>query len=101
MNTEVLNKYIGQKLGITGSLESGGDYYVKDFLDQEMLMYFICELVSHDTDLTKLGYQFLEEYYGLENLANTIDKEYPNFSNSQDIGQTTLEWLKTKGEFAV
>ncbi len=101
MKKEVVNKYKSKKVGITGSKIAGGHYLVEDFLDEDILLGFILDLVDHETDLTKDGFNFLKEYYGLENLAELIDTKYPDFSSSPDVGQRTLDWLKVKGEFAV
>lgn len=100
MKEEIIEKFKDKKLGIIGFKEDSG-FYLEDFLDRELLMDFIMEMIDHQTDLTKEGYNFLEEYYGIDNLAKMIEEEYPDFSKKFHIGESTLAWLKTKGEYAV
>jgi len=81
--------------------ENQADYnlYIEDFIEHEKLIGFLHELVDYETALTKSGFKFLEEYYGLDKIAEILLKENPNYpyDNKEEI----IDWLKVRGEYAI
>ena len=103
MDKDLIKKYEGKVLGIEAAANAlKPQYYIKDFLNEDSFVGFILDLPDHDSDLTKYGYQFLLEYYGLEKVAQMIEKEMPDFLKNFNLGEESIvDWLKVKGEFAI
>ena len=55
------------------------DYFFDDFINIDTLTDFIGVVESSEADFTKKGLEFLEEYYGMENVARTLYKKNPTF----------------------
>ena len=92
-------KYKGKKLGYW---ESGNkfDYYIDDFINKERLFNFFDKMNEHEMSLTKSGFNFLSEYYIIDELAS----EYMEARKAEDpnITQKTVkEWLEEKGKYVV
>lgn len=99
MNSQaILDKYHGQLLG-TRSSNLKSDYYTKDFIDQSQLIDFIVSTHDHEAVFTKKGFEFIEEYYGLDKVIEMIIDQYPDYPF--DPGITPLEALANKKEFAL
>ncbi|MBT4210075.1 MAG: hypothetical protein HOE19_04150 [Candidatus Komeilibacteria bacterium] len=100
MNTKegIVKNFEGKILGVC-NYKKDDESYVADFLDKKKLLDFIWELESGESTLTKTGYTFLEEYYGLDELAKMILQENPNFPEKTEKG--ILTWLKVKNQYAI
>lgn len=96
---EIAEKYKDKLLGVCNYKKDDGDFFVGDFQDIKTLVSFLYELETGECSLTKSGYNFLVEYYGLDGVASILlseDSEYP-YDNRGD----TIEWLKVKGEYSI
>lgn len=73
----IFNKYRGKLLGV--GTRSDDNYFLDDFLKADFLVQFIVNTYDHETTFTKDGFDFLEEYYGLDNIIEMVLKEYPDY----------------------
>lgn len=71
MKEKVLKKFADQTLGTTYKNEQ---YGTQEFLDNKKLVTFLTDVAGQEADLTKSGFDFLKEYYGLEQVANIMDE---------------------------
>lgn len=95
---EIIKNFDGKVLGVC-NYKKDGQSYVDDFLDHNKLLDFLYELESGESTLTKTGFNFLEQYYSLDDIAEMLlskDPDYP-FSTRED----TVEWLKVKNQHAI
>ena len=98
---KIINKYKDKLLGICNykSDEEDGNFYVDEFTNRMELINFLHELKSHENTLTRAGYAFLEEYYGLNKVAKMLleeNLEYP-YDNKED----TIKWLESTKEWSI
>lgn len=98
MNDQVRQKYLNKLLGVSSRNENP-DYFLADFLDEKKLVQFIISTVDHQMTFTKDGFNFLEEYYGLDQVINIVLKDYPDYPF--DEGLFPREALLVKKEFAL
>ncbi len=91
MNKEkIIKKYSEQVLGYKNYKDRS--YDTDDFLNQAILMDLFDEIASCESSITKSGFSFLEEYYGIDLLVRMLkahSKEYP-----YDYDMTIEEYLK-------
>lgn len=91
MNKEkIIKKYSGQVLGYKNYKDRS--YNIDDFLDEAILMDLFDEIASCESSITKSGFSFLEEYYGIDLLTKMLkahSKDYP-----YDYDMTIDEYLK-------
>jgi hypothetical protein len=83
---EFRGKVLGQQ-----NYKVDSKYYAEDFSSSDKFHYVIGELESREAELTIDGFEFLEKFYGLENLARIlydIDSDFPGKSASEN-----LDWL--------
>ena len=95
---DTIKNFEGKILGVC-NYKKDGQSYVDDFVDKKKLLDFIWELESGESTLTKTGYVFLEEYYGLSELAKMILQENPNFPEKTE--EEIVGWLKVKNQHAI
>lgn len=95
---EAIQNFEGKILGVC-NYKKDDQSYVNDFVDKQKLLDFIWELESGESTLTKIGYTFLEEYYGLNELAKMILQDNPNFPEKTE--KEVLEWLKVKKGYTI
>lgn len=91
---ELIEKYEGIALADKSyGPRNESKYFVKEFIDFDDLKYVLGEVNDHEADLTKEGFNFLEEYYGINNLAEELYKGdwYQQEYNST---QKILEWFE-------
>ncbi|MBI5793630.1 hypothetical protein HZA87_00890 [Candidatus Uhrbacteria bacterium] len=84
-NNKILEKYSNL---ILGDRYDSKNFFVDDFTDFEKLQSFIGKVESAEANFTKRGLEFLEEYYGIENLARMLyedDPEFPGKSIEENI----------------
>lgn len=98
MNRKRINKYKGQLLGSRNS-EIKPDYYIDDFVKPDELIEFIVSTYDHESSFTKLGFEFIENYYGLDKVISLVLAKYPDYPF--DKGVTPKEALLVKKEFAI
>lgn len=93
MNKEqIIKDYESLELGRGHTKLNLGPYFADDFLDQGKLVKFIEEYQDGEAYLTKEGYRFLLEYYGIEELASILSKLKPEFPYGDK--ETVLEWFE-------
>ncbi len=95
---DIIKFFEGKILGVC-NYKKDGQSYVADFVDKKKLLDFIWELESGESTLTKTGYAFFEEYYGLDELAKIILQENPNFPEKTE--KEILDWLEVKNQYAI
>lgn len=88
---KTLEKYSKKILG-RASYKNGGDYKISEFSDINEAYLIMWEVWNHEGILTKDGIEFLNSYYGLENLAELFSKK-GGFDEAKDR-ESILEWLK-------
>lgn len=59
-------------LGIRNYAHEKNEFFVSDFLTLDELDYFLCEVVTGESDITPAGIVFLEKYYGFAELARIL-----------------------------
>lgn len=97
-NQEIINKYQGKLMGSRNS-EIKPNYYVEDFINAEELIEFIVSTYDHESSFTKTGFEFIENYYGLERVLEMVLAKYSDYPF--DKGITPKEALLVKKEFAL
>src|SRR3989338_10813403 len=98
MNRKRINKYKGQFLGSRNS-EIKPDYYIDDFVKPDELIEFIISTYDHESSFTKLGFEFIENYYGLESVIEMVLRKYPKYPFDNRV--TPKEALLVKKEFVI
>lgn len=95
---DIVKKYENKLLG-TCDYKKDGNFYLQNFQDKKQLVDFLYGLEEHENSLTKSGFRFLQEYYGLDAIAEMLLKENPKYpyDNKKEI----IEWLNTKNEYAI
>ncbi len=97
-NKDILSKYKGQLCGSRNS-NIKPNYYVDDFVNPDELIEFIISTYDHESSFTKIGFDFIERYYGLDKVIEMVLSKYPNYPF--DDGVTPKEALLVKKEFAL
>lgn len=97
MNIKIINQYKGKVLAVE-NFGSNRKKFAEDFSEQDSLLYELQQLNSHELSLTDEGVQFLDDFYGLEAIAELILERRKNgisykYDNKKDI----VEWIKSKG----
>jgi hypothetical protein len=93
----ILEKFQGKLLGV--GYKNDENYYLDNFLDENFTVEFIVNTVDYQCTFTKLGFEFIEQYYGIENIISMISKKYPNYPF--EPGLAPKKALLTKKEFAI
>jgi len=91
---EIIKKYKDKTLGRANG-EDSLYFYVEDFTDPEEAYLIFWQIWGHESDLTKEGFDFLKEYYGLEELAEFFSKK-GGFDETKDK-VSILNWLLLQG----
>lgn len=89
-NKETIEKYNGKKLG-KAAYKNGTIYGVLELASIDDAYLILREIWNHEGYLTKDGFNFLKEYYGLEYMAQLLS-DMGGFDESKDK-QSILEWL--------
>ena len=95
---KILSKYKDKTLAV----ESFGDNrkkFVSDFANIDGVLYELQQLNTHELSLTDDGLRFLDEYYGLDKVADMILQRIKEgidykYKNREDL----VIWLKNRGE---
>lgn len=96
MNTKekIVKKYHAK---IIGERYNAQKLYAHDILSEDSLISLLYDLFEHQVDINENGINFLQEYWGLENVANIIweyeewDGDFhKNFKSIEEI----VGWLK-------
>ena len=93
---EVIQKYGNKPLVIRGYGTDVQRYDASYLYDFSNLRYVLGEMHDHESDITSLGIEFLQETYGLEHLADILfkgDWYSAEFKSAKEI-QVWLESLK-------
>lgn len=76
--------------------------YVKDFIDEENLLYILYEVNCTEATLTSEGLDFLKEYYGLEYVAELIKKDIEEGVDfSWKLKDDIINWLNNRGRISL
>lgn len=95
---DIYNKFKNKLLGArSGALKP--DYFVDDFINEKSLVDFIVSTYDNESAFTKDGFEFIELYYGLDNVIDMVLKDYPHYPF--DDGLSPREALLIKKEFAL
>lgn len=97
---EIINRYRDRTLGVVASGKWKNASF-SEFCNENKLVEFLLDLANHETAFTYAGFEFLKEYYGLESVVDMISRRYPKFREDFGINESIIEWLNTKGKFAV
>lgn len=97
MKEDLLLEY-RDKLSAAGDSD-GTEFFLKDFLDETKLADIIAGMTDYERTLTKAGYQFLEDYYGLDRVVSIVQKEWLDFPF--DYKESPVEYLKMKKGFTL
>ncbi|HBH46049.1 MAG TPA: hypothetical protein DDX47_01635 [Candidatus Jacksonbacteria bacterium] len=92
---QIVKKYKGKLLGVEAS-GKGKDYFVEDFLDEKQLLNFLVNLYDHETEFTKLGFKFLEEYYSIDYIVGLLKREEPDFPYGDPYAPKDYLYMKAK-----
>lgn len=88
---KIIEKYKGSVMAIRG-FTIKGNYYVEDLLEDKIFnSLFFGELESRESDITAQGFNFLQEYYGFDKLAEMLYKDDPDFP--KDSVEGNIAWL--------
>jgi hypothetical protein len=88
---KVISKYANKNLG-KAAYKNGPTYEVAKLSDINEAYSIMWEIWTHEGYLTKEGLSFLDEYYGLKNLAEYFSKK-GGFDEAKDA-VSVLDWLK-------
>jgi len=91
-------KFIGKLLGARNSKKKT-NYYIDDFLDEKELIEFIVSTHDHESTFTKDGFEFIEQYYGLDRVIEMVLYDYPEYPF--DEGVSPKEALLVKKQYAI
>lgn len=98
-HNQVINKYRAKSLG---TYYNSKDLLVDGLDQKDNLLDLLYEMSSHEVDLNDDGRSFLEQYWGLSNIAEII-MDYENgdgdFTNSFDTKEAIVQWIKYGGEY--
>lgn len=94
MDTKIIDKYSNKEIG-RSAYAGGLTYTVDQLINPEQLHSILWELFEHEGHLTEDGFAFLEEYYGLENLASLL-KKMKGFDENYKDEKSILDWLKSE-----
>jgi len=99
MKKELLAKYRNKKLAYYHSehiakLNNMAKTYfqINDFLNKKKLINFFDNLADSEASITKSGFLFLEEYYGIEELIKILKNANPNFPYDKNV-KNLKGWL--------
>ncbi len=91
---KIVEKYRDKVIGVRYNSDK---LYIDYVIDKKSLISFLYEILSHEVDISNDGVEFLDQYWGLYNVANLIlDYEewdgdfHKNFDGSEEI----IEWIK-------
>ena len=98
---EIVKKYNNTILGFNSSIAYPKRYFVEEFLNKKQLVRFLSDLVDHETTITKSGFKFLEEYYGIDYIVDLLKREEPDFPYDDSKRVTPKEYLYMKAEYAI
>ena len=65
-------KYANKILGVRNYKHEQSEFFVKDFTDLDLLEPILNEMFTGESDISPAGKRFLEEYYGIGNLAELL-----------------------------
>lgn len=71
--------------------------FVKDIDTKEKLLHIMYDFFSREVDLNREGIKFLQDYWGLEEVANIIfehEREKGDFTNEFENKNGLVIWLK-------
>ena len=91
LKNEILNKYTNLVLGQI-SYGENRVYTALELSNLEEAYLILGEVWSHEGNLTKNGFKFLEEYYGLNELADFLSKK-GGFDEASDK-VSIFNWLR-------
>ncbi len=97
--SEIIEKYSNLDLG--GASYSGpgaGPYLARQLADPEEARLIMWEIFGHEGSLTKQGYLFLKEYYGLDSFA-VLMAEWGGFDDGYKTNTEILDWLNSLPEY--
>lgn len=97
-NQSFIADYQGKLLGVySGNVKE--DYFVEDFTDPKILTKFVVGTHDHEATFTQDGFEFLEKYYGLDNVIKLVTAEYPDYPFEKDL--SPMDALLIKKQFAI
>lgn len=73
------------------SYKNNVQYKISELSNIDEAYLIMWEIWNHEGFLTKAGYNFIEEYYGLENFSEQLSNK-GGFDESKDK-KSILEWL--------
>jgi len=97
-NRKIEQKFKGKLLGVRNSKKKS-NYYIEDFLDKKELVEFIVSTHDHESSFTKNGFDFIEQYYGLDEIIKMVLLDYPEYPF--DEGVTPRDALLVKKQYAI
>lgn len=71
----------------------------KDLSNMVQLINFFDGLADREASITKSGFGFLEEYYGLDRLASILKKANPRFPYDDNV-KNLINWLLDLKKYA-
>lgn len=88
---DIISKYKDKPLGCW-KMRGINNIYSDQFLTEDEVAYFLGGILDHDASLYLDGFSFLQEYYGLERVAELlIDKGAEEFKEWGK--ERVLKWL--------
>lgn len=73
---QILRQYQGKVLGVRNYRSDKQEFKISDLTDPEILVEFIVETFTGESDITPAGKAFLEEYYDFKELAATLHENH-------------------------
>lgn len=99
MNREGIYKKFKSKLLGSGNNSDKPNYYVDDFVNEDVLVDFIIGTHDHENAFTKDDFSFIEEYHGLSRVIEMVISKYPEYPFED--GLSPEDALAEKKEFAI
>jgi len=84
-------KYSNKILGVRNYKSDQDEFFVKDFIDLDLLEPILDEFITSESDITPAGEVFLAEYYNIKKLSvqlferNRLNEIYPKCGSALEI----------------